>query len=63
MSTITLHSEKKKILVPQLRFQEFDGEWKIEKLKIFQKLKEEGFPLDREISNLLQWRDSFCTNK
>jgi len=27
MSTVTLHSEKKKTLVPQLRFQEFDGEW------------------------------------
>jgi type I restriction enzyme S subunit len=28
MSTVTLHNEKKKTLVPQLRFQEFDGEWK-----------------------------------
>lgn len=28
MSTATLHNEKKKTLVPQLRFQEFDGEWK-----------------------------------
>jgi type I restriction enzyme S subunit len=28
MSTATLHSEKKKTLFPQLRFQEFDGEWK-----------------------------------
>jgi type I restriction enzyme S subunit len=27
MSTVTLHNEKKKILVPQLRFQEFDGEF------------------------------------
>jgi type I restriction enzyme S subunit len=32
MSTATLHSEKKKTLLPQLRFQEFDGEWKSEKL-------------------------------
>lgn len=27
MSTSTLHSEKKKTLVPLLRFQEFEGEW------------------------------------
>jgi type I restriction enzyme S subunit len=27
MSTVTLQIEKKKTLVPQLRFQEFDGEW------------------------------------
>ena len=32
MSTATLHSEKKKTLVPQLRFREFDEEWKDEKL-------------------------------
>jgi len=32
MSTETLQIEKKKALVPQLRFQEFDGEWKNEKL-------------------------------
>lgn len=32
MSTATLHIEKKKTLVPQLRFREFDGEWKDEKL-------------------------------
>ncbi len=32
MSTATLYNEKKKTLVPQLRFQEFDGEWKNEKL-------------------------------
>ena len=28
MSTATLHNEKKKTLIPELRFQEFDGEWK-----------------------------------
>ena len=27
MTTDILHSEKKKTLVPMLRFQEFDGEW------------------------------------
>jgi type I restriction enzyme S subunit len=27
MSTATLHIENKKTLIPQLRFQEFDGEW------------------------------------
>jgi type I restriction enzyme S subunit len=32
MSTATLHNEKKKTLVPQLRFQEFGGEWENEKL-------------------------------
>jgi type I restriction enzyme S subunit len=32
MSTATLHNEKKKTLVPQLRFQEFDGEWENNKL-------------------------------
>jgi type I restriction enzyme S subunit len=32
MSTTTLHSEKKKTLVPQLRFQEFDCEWENKKL-------------------------------
>jgi type I restriction enzyme S subunit len=33
MSTATLHSEKKKTLAPQLRFQEFDGEWKLKSLR------------------------------
>ena len=28
MSTASLHNEKKKTLIPQLRFQEFDGDWK-----------------------------------
>ena len=28
MSTATLHSEKKKMLIPQLRFPGFEGEWK-----------------------------------
>jgi len=28
MSTVTLHSEKKKVLEPNLRFQGFEGEWK-----------------------------------
>lgn len=32
MSTTTLHNEKNKTLVPQLRFQEFDGEWELKKL-------------------------------
>jgi len=32
MSTTTLHSEKNKTLFPQLRFQEFEGEWKNIKL-------------------------------
>lgn len=32
MSTATLHNEKKKTLIPQLRFQEFDGEWETNKL-------------------------------
>ena len=32
MSTTTLHSEKKKALIPQLRFQDFDGEWETNKL-------------------------------
>jgi type I restriction enzyme S subunit len=32
MSTTTLHSEKTKTLVPQLRFQEFDCEWENKKL-------------------------------
>ncbi len=32
MSTATLHSEKKKALVPQLRFPEFEGEWETNKL-------------------------------
>ena len=32
MSTATLHIEEKKTLVPQLRFQEFVGEWEIKKL-------------------------------
>lgn len=27
MSTATLHNEKKKTLIPELRFKEFDGEW------------------------------------
>ena len=33
MSTATLHSEKKKVLIPQLRFQEFDGEWESNKME------------------------------
>jgi type I restriction enzyme S subunit len=33
MSTATLHKEKNKTLVPQLRFPEFDGEWNEKKLK------------------------------
>ena len=32
MSTTALNSEKKKTLVPQLRFQEFDGQWENKKL-------------------------------
>jgi type I restriction enzyme S subunit len=32
MSTAILHNEKKKILVPQLRFQEFEGEWNIDEI-------------------------------
>lgn len=32
MSTVTLHNEKKKALIPQLRFQEFDGKWETNKL-------------------------------
>ncbi|CAN1559106.1 HsdS Restriction endonuclease S subunits [Flavobacteriaceae bacterium] len=32
MSTTILHSEIKKTLVPQLRFQEFDGEWELKKV-------------------------------
>lgn len=39
MSTTTLHNEKQKTLVPQLRFQEFDGEWKVKK---FSALLKEG---------------------
>lgn len=37
MSTATLHIAEKKTLVPQLRFQEFDGEWKIKKLSVLLK--------------------------
>ncbi|WP_017496811.1 restriction endonuclease subunit S [Flavobacterium sp. WG21] len=33
MSTMTLHNEKKKTLVPKLRFQEFTNEWKSKKLE------------------------------
>jgi type I restriction enzyme S subunit len=39
MSTATLHNEKKKTLVPQLRFQEFDEDWKEKK---FSALLKEG---------------------
>ena len=35
MSTATLHSETNKLLVPKLRFNEFDGEWKNSKLSKF----------------------------
>jgi type I restriction enzyme S subunit len=31
MSTATLHIENKKTLIPQLRFRDFEGEWKLEK--------------------------------
>jgi type I restriction enzyme S subunit len=39
MSTATLHNEKKKTLVPQLRFQEFDGEWEEKTLGDIGKIK------------------------
>lgn len=39
MSTATLNSEKKKTLIPQLRFQDFDDKWKVKK---FSALLKEG---------------------
>ena len=39
MSTATLQIEKKKTLVPQLRFQEFNGEWEEKKLGDIGKIK------------------------
>ncbi|MBG6188203.1 restriction endonuclease subunit S [Flavobacterium sp. CAN_S2] len=39
MNTATLHSEKKKILIPQLRFQEFNDKWMVKK---FSALLKEG---------------------
>ncbi len=38
MTTDILHSEKKKTLVPKLRFQEFDGEWSYSQLNKFASL-------------------------
>jgi type I restriction enzyme S subunit len=38
MSTATLYNEKKKTLVPQLRFQGFEGEWEKSKLNKFASL-------------------------
>ncbi|KVV16192.1 hypothetical protein [Flavobacterium sp. TAB 87] len=35
MTTDILDSDKKKTLVPQLRFQEFDGEWQLKMLGEF----------------------------
>lgn len=40
MSTATLQIEKKKTLVPQLRFQEFDGEWKNRSMRDFTKINQ-----------------------
>lgn len=39
MSSATLHSEKKKTLIPQLRFQDFDDKWMVKK---FSTLLKEG---------------------
>ncbi|WP_426091954.1 restriction endonuclease subunit S [Flavobacterium sp. DSR3-2] len=40
MSTATLQIEKKKTLVPQLRFQEFEGEWKNKSMRDFTKINQ-----------------------
>ncbi|MFV8346204.1 restriction endonuclease subunit S [Flavobacterium sp. ZB4P13] len=42
MSTATLQIEKKKTLVPQLRFQEFDGEWKNRSMRDFTKINQDS---------------------
>jgi type I restriction enzyme S subunit len=44
MSTATLHNEKTKTLVPQLRFQEFDEEWKLKNLEEISKWASGGTP-------------------
>lgn len=43
MSTKTLQIEKKKMIVPQLRFPGFEGEWEIEKLKDISKIERGRF--------------------
>lgn len=40
MSTATLHIEKKKMLVPQLRFPEFEGEWENRAMRDFTKINQ-----------------------
>ena len=40
MSTVTLNNEKKKTLVPQLRFQEFECEWKNRSMRDFTKINQ-----------------------
>ncbi len=57
MSTATLYNEMKKTLMPQLRFQEFDGEWKEFKLgeltkRISEKNKENAKLSVYSISNV-----------
>ncbi|MES2862764.1 MAG: restriction endonuclease subunit S [Bacteroidota bacterium] len=55
MSTATLQIEKKKTLVPQLRFQEFDGEWDEIKLgKLAEKIGDglHGTPIYSENSDI-----------
>lgn len=42
MSTATLRREKKDTLVPKLRFQEFDGEWELKKIKTLSDLITKG---------------------
>ncbi|HKO78235.1 MAG TPA: restriction endonuclease subunit S [Flavobacterium sp.] len=44
MSTATLNSEKRKVSVPKLRFQEFEGEWKQIKLGDYIKIKSGNSP-------------------
>lgn len=55
MSTAILNSEKKKTLVPQLRFQEFDGEWEEIKLgKLAEKIGDglHGTPIYSDDSDI-----------